>query len=168
MAQKNRLLIAMVILIAISGVLVAADMLRRQAQPALAGNTAVTLTAGSIPIYMDGQLVAGFSPGDLDQLKKASFIEAAEGVKQEGWMLRDILLLYIPEEELRPDTQIVVSSSSRGKSAQLTWEEVNTPENYVMFDLANRGTLKLVSVMEKLDERAEWVQDSDRIEISSP
>jgi len=37
-----------------------------------------------------------------------------------------------------------------------------------MFDLANRGTLKLVSVMEKLDERAEWVQDSDRIEISSP
>jgi len=168
MAQKNRLLIALVILIAISGVLVAADMLRRQAQPALAGNTAVTLTAGSIPIYMDGQLVAGFSPGDLDQLKKARFIEAAEGVKQEGWMLRDILLLYIPEEELRPDTQIVVSSSSRGKSAQLTWEEVNTPENYVMFDLANRGTLKLVSVMEKLDERAEWVQDSDRIEISSP
>jgi hypothetical protein len=34
-----------------------------------------------------------------------------------------------------------------------------------MFDLAGRGTLKLVSVLERLDTRDEWVQDVDRIEI---
>jgi len=35
----------------------------------------------------------------------------------------------------------------------------------VMFDLSNRGTLKLVSTMPKLDDRDEWIQDADRIEI---
>ncbi len=37
-----------------------------------------------------------------------------------------------------------------------------------MFDLSNRGTLKLVSVLPKLDGRNEWVQDVDRIEIKNP
>jgi len=61
-----------------------------------------------------------------------------------------------------------VSSSSRDKSAQLTWAEVDDPANMVMFDLSSRGTLKLVSLMEKLDTRDEWVQDTDKIEITSP
>jgi len=34
-----------------------------------------------------------------------------------------------------------------------------------MFDLAGRGTLKLVSKLERLDIRDEWVQDVDRIEV---
>lgn len=37
-----------------------------------------------------------------------------------------------------------------------------------MFDLSNRGTLKLVSLLEKLDTRDEWVQDVDKIEMTSP
>jgi hypothetical protein len=63
---------------------------------------------------------------------------------------------------------IRVSSSSEDKSAQLTWAEVAEPANLVMFDLSNRGTLKLVSVLERLDTRDEWVQDVDRIEIVKP
>ena len=38
----------------------------------------------------------------------------------------------------------------------------------VMFDLSGRGTLKLVSKLEKLDVRDEWVQDTDKIEITTP
>ena len=38
----------------------------------------------------------------------------------------------------------------------------------VLFDLSNRGTLKLVSLLEQLDTRDEWVQDVDRIEVVSP
>jgi hypothetical protein len=60
-----------------------------------------------------------------------------------------------------------VSSSSREKTAQLTWEEVEDPANHVMFDLSGRGTLKLVSVLERLDVRDEWVQDVDKIEIET-
>ncbi len=37
-----------------------------------------------------------------------------------------------------------------------------------MFDLSNRGTLKLVSVLQKLDTRDEWVQDVDSIEVVNP
>jgi len=39
-------------------------------------------------------------------------------------------------------------------------------KNFIMFDLSGRGTLKLVSVLDRLDERAEWVQDIDKIEIN--
>jgi len=45
---------------------------------------------------------------------------------------------------------------------------VDQPENYVMFDLSNRGTLKLVSVLPSLDTRDEWVQDVDSIEVANP
>jgi hypothetical protein len=38
----------------------------------------------------------------------------------------------------------------------------------VMFDLSGRGTLKLVSTLERLDVRDEWVQDVDQIEVSQP
>jgi hypothetical protein len=34
-----------------------------------------------------------------------------------------------------------------------------------MFDLSGRGTLKLVSLLPRLDVRDEWVQDVDKIEI---
>ena len=49
---------------------------------------------------------------------------------------------------------VVVSSSSRDKLARLTWAEVDDPANWVMFDLSGRGTLKLVSVLERLDDPA--------------
>jgi hypothetical protein len=35
----------------------------------------------------------------------------------------------------------------------------------ILFDISGRGTLKLVSLLDRLDTRDEWVQDSDKIEI---
>lgn len=80
-------------------------------------------------------------------------------------MLRDVLLLHMKESKLKPETWIIVTSSSRNKSEELTWAEVDDPANWVMFDLSGRGTLKLVSVLERLDIRDEWIQDVDKIEV---
>jgi hypothetical protein len=120
---------------------------------------------GSIPITLNGELVASFTPADLDHLGMMSFVEAEEGKTEEGWLLRDVVLLHMKEGALSAETVIIVSSDSRDKSAQLTWEEVRDVENMVLFDLSGRGTLKLVSRLEKLDTRAEWVQDVEKIEI---
>jgi hypothetical protein len=65
-----------------------------------------------------------------------------------------------------PQTQVTVVSNS--KSVQLTWAEIDDPANWVMFDLAGRGTLKLVSVLERLDTRDEWVQDVTSLVIERP
>jgi hypothetical protein len=161
MTQRTRIVVAVIVLIALVVVVLGVEALRRaQSEPELA--------PGSIPIYLDGKLVGGFTPDDLGQLEQVSFVDAEEGKTQEGWRLSDVLLLHIKEGELEPDSIIVVSSSSRNKSAELTWAEVRDPANWVMFDLSGRGTLKLVSVLERLDVRDEWVQDVDRIEVSSP
>ena len=106
-----------------------------------------------------------FVPGELAELEQVSFVDEEEGKTQEGWMLRDVLLLHVKESKLKPETRIVVTSSSRDKSVELTWAEVDDPANWVMFDLSGRGTLKLVSVLERLDARDEWVQDVDKIEV---
>ncbi len=112
---------------------------------------------------MGGVLLA-----DLEPLQKVHFVEPAEGKTQEGWLLRDVILLRVPRSKLRSDSTVKVSSSARDKSAQLTGAEVDDPDNWVMFDVSNRGTLKLVAVLESLDSSYEWVQDSDRIEITTP
>jgi hypothetical protein len=161
MTQKTRILVAVIVLIVLVVVVLGVEALRRaQSEP--------TLAPGSIPIYLDGKLVGGFVPDDLSQLEQVSFVDAEEGKTQEGWRLSDVLLLHVKEKQLDPESIIVVSSSSRNKSAELTWAEVRDPANWVMFDLSGRGTLKLVSVLERLDIRDEWVQDVDRIEVSSP
>jgi hypothetical protein len=121
-----------------------------------------------VPIFIDGKFVASFVPEDLNQLKSASFVDAEEGKTQDGWLLRDILLLYLGEDNLQDKTQITVSSSSREKSKNLTWSEVENQENMVMFDLSGRGTLKLVSKLPGFDIRDSWVQDVDKIEITTP
>jgi len=166
MTQRTRILIVVVILIVLVGVVLGVDALRRASTPA--GQQAEgepTLAPGSIPIRLDGQLAGSFSPTDLEQLKQVSFVDAEEGKTQEGWLLRDVLLLHVDEDQLQEGSIVVVSSSSRDKSVELTWAEVEDPANWVMFDLSGRGTLKLVSVLERLDVRDEWVQDVDSIEI---
>lgn len=162
MNQGRRILIAVVILIVIGGGVLGLEALRRRRV------TKDNLEPGSIPIYVDGQLEAAFTPDDLESLDQVSFEDAEEGKTQEGWMLRDVLMLHLSEESLMPSTRITVISSSRDKSAELTWAEVDDTENMVMFDLSGRGTLKLVSKLERLDVRDEWVQDVDKIEIESP
>jgi len=161
MAQKTRILIAIAVLIVVVIAVLGIDALRRS-------SSEPTLAPGSIPIYVDGKLVGGFTPDNLSQLERVSFVDAEEGKTQEGWRLYDVLLLHVKENTLQPDSLLIVSSSSRGKSVELTWAEVEETANWVMFDLSGRGTLKLVSVLERLDTRDEWVQDVDSIEVISP
>jgi hypothetical protein len=159
MSQRMRILLAVGVLLVLVTVVLGVEAVRRSsAEPELA--------PGSIPIYVDGKLAGGFVPDDLAVLEQVSFVDAEEGKPQEGWMLRDVLLLHVKERQLTPDTRIVVISSSRDKSVDLTWAEVDDPANWVMFDLSGRGTLKLVSVLERLDIRDEWVQDVDKIEVT--
>ncbi len=167
MKQRNRIVLAIVILVVFVAVILGVDWMRRMGTNNPTG-TATPLPAGSIPIHLNGDLVAGFIPADLEKLKKVSFTDAAVGKLQDGWLLRDVLLLHIAAEHLTPDAVITITSTSRGKTAELSWAEVQDQANMVMFDLSNRGTLKLVSLLPRLDMRDEWVQDVDRIEISSP
>lgn len=125
------------------------------------------IVAGGIPIYYQGTLFAAFTPADLEGLSEASFIDPVENKPQTGWLVSEILLRFFTPDQLQPDTQITFTSLSRGKSAVLTWAEVSDPLGYVMFDVSNRGTLKLVSRLEKLDDRDEWVQDTEKIEVGA-
>lgn len=173
MSQNKRILIALLVLIVIIAAVLSIEVLRRQTQQEAQANESqmpagmATAVPGSVPIYVDGALVGSFEPADLEQLDEASFQDVEEGKTQEGWLLRDVLLLYVAANALPPETPIFVSSSHRGKSAQLTWAGVDDTANMVMFDLSGRGTLKLVSLLPQLDVRDEWVQDVDLIEIGS-
>jgi hypothetical protein len=165
MSQTTRIVVAVVILVVLIGAVFGIELVRRGSAAVEAD---VTLVPGAIPIYWNGKLVAGFGPDNLETLEQVSFVDAEEGKTQEGWMLRDVLLLYLDADQLDRDTAVLVSSSANGKEAILTWEEVEDPANWVMFDLAGRGTLKLVSTLERLDVRDEWIQDVDRIEVGAP
>ena len=158
--NRKRAFVALAIVFGIAGVVLGVDLWRR--------SQVVDVPPGSIPIYVNERLVGAFMASDLDTLEPASFVDAEEGKTQEGWLLRDVLRLYVDNSSLRPQTAIVVSSSSRGKTAELAWAQVDDPENYVMFDLANKGTIKLVSKMEGLSTRAQWVQDVDKVEVTTP
>jgi len=163
MTQRARILIGLGILVALVALVTGIDAWQRsQLGPE------PELPPGSIPIRMDGRLVGGFAPNDLANLGKAHFVDAEEGKAQEGWMLRDVLLLYVKRSALKSATLVRVSSSSGNKATELTWAEVDDAANMVMFDLSGRGTLKLVSLLPQLDVRDEWVQDVDAIEITTP
>lgn len=164
MSQRTRIVIAVGVIALIGAAILGLETLRARPSPGAAAGPGPTVAPGAVPIYLDGRLVASFAPADLEKLTKVGFSDAAEGKLQDGWRLADIVQLHVADPV--PDVaQITVSSSSRQKSVQLSWAEVAEPANMVMFDLSNRGTLKLVSTMPKLDDRDEWIQDADRIEI---
>jgi hypothetical protein len=165
MNQNRRILIAVVALLVVVGVILGADSFQRRQAASVAP---AAMPPGSIPIFMEGKFVASFVPEDLNQLESASFVDSEEGKTQDGWMLRDVLMLYIKENKLKADTQITVSSSSREKSETLAWAEVENQANHVMFDLSGRGTLKLVSTIPGFDIRASWIQDVDKIDLTTP
>ena len=165
MNQKNRIVIAVAVLLVIVGGVLGVDYLQRQSA---ASQVPADIPPGSIPIFVDDKFVASFVPDDLGQLEGASFVDAEEGKTQDGWLLRDVLLLYVKESKLKADTQVTVSSSSREKSQTLTWAEVEDPQNKVLFDLSGRGTLKLVSTIPGFDIRDSWIQDVDKIEVLTP
>ncbi len=168
--SRARIWVALLLLVVIVALVFGVESWRRAQVAALpVAEGEPTLVPGGVPIYLEGRLRGSFQPSDLERLNEVRFVDAAEGKEQTGWLLRDILLLYISPAELQADTQITVSSSSRNKAAVLNWAEVDDAENMVMFDLSNRSTLKLVSArLEQLDTREEWVQDADRIEVHQP
>ena len=166
MSQKMRILVGLALVVVLGGIILGLEYLRGRLN--LPDGGQVTLTPGSVPLYLDGELVAAVVPDSLQSLESASFVDAEEGKPQTGWMVRDVLLVHLPAESLPPESTITVISTSRDKSVVLTWAEVEAEENMVLFDLSNRGTLKLVSLLERLDMRDEWVQDVDRIEVANP
>ncbi|MDO9084898.1 MAG: hypothetical protein Q7U53_01720 [Anaerolineaceae bacterium] len=162
MNQKFRVLIAVGIIILLTGAVVGLEFIRGQR---VAAQIDASLQPGDIPIFWNGNLRSAFSPTDLESIPSASFVDSEEGKTQDGWLLKDILMVYFNENQFKEDTIIKVISTSREKSIELTWLEVANPENMVMFDLSGRGTLKLVSLLERLDTRDEWIQDVDKLEI---
>lgn len=165
MEQKKRILLAILILLALAGIVTGVDAWRGAAA---ANSGGANVATGDVPIYQDGSLVAALKASDLNDLPAAQFTDKEEGKLQEGWLLRDILASYLKTTFWDDTLPIVVSSSAHNRSIQLTWGEVKNIDNKVMFDLSGRGTLKLVSLMEKLDTRNEWIQDVDRIEVIEP
>jgi len=162
MVLKKRLLIAFLVLLVLVALVLGIDYLQRQRAEARLQNS---IPAGSIPIIQEGELVASFVPDDLGQLAIVSFVDDEEGKTQEGWMLRDVILLYMDIDPSKVSGDVTISSSSRDKSVTLDWASINDPANMVMFDLSGRGTLKLVSKAAGFDLRDDWVQDVDRIDL---
>ncbi len=158
-----------VVLLIVSGliVLIAAMFLIEYFRGMNQAKMETDLKPGEIPIYWNGKFNKGFSIKQLDQIKQVSFVDAEEQKTQEGWLVKDILLGMYKLNQFTEDTTITIISSSRNKSATITWQEINNLDNMVMFDLSGRGTLKLVSKLERLDIRDEWIQDVDKIEVSS-
>ena len=155
--NRKRIIVAVAVLVLIFGIVLGVDFWQR--------SQVAELPAGSIPIYIAGKLIGGFTPDDLDQLEQVTFKDEEEGKTQEGWLLSDVLLKYIDPDSLQPNMEIAVSSSSREKSVTLTWGEIEDDSNLVMFDLSGRGTLKLVAQEGTLRARESWVQDVDRIDV---
>ena len=165
MGQSKRIVTAVLVLLVVVGVVLGVDYLQRQNA---ASQAPANMPPGSIPIFIDGKFVASFVPEDLEQLESANFVDAEEGKTQDGWLLRDVLLLYVKASKLEADTQVTITSSSREKAQTLTWAEIDNQENMVMFDLSGRGTLKLVSKIPGFDIRDAWIQDVDKIEVVQP
>jgi hypothetical protein len=164
MGQNKRIFIASGILILLILSVIGIEYLRGKS---LAKQIDASLEPGDIPVFWNGKLKGAFSPLDLETLTTTSFIDAEEGKTQEGWMLGEVLLTQFNENLFSDNTIIKIISTSREKSIELTWAEVKNPDNMVMFDLSGRGTLKLVSLLERLDVRDEWIQDVDKIEIKT-
>ena len=169
MSQNKRLLISGLILLLLVSIVMGVDALRRQqaADVYQMPEGMPTAAPGSVPIRVNGRIVASFTPEALEQLQEASFKDAEEGKTQEGWMLADILKFYL-EDKLPDDATILVRSNHREKEATVTWAEVADEDNKILFDISGRGTLKLVSLLPRLDTRDEWVQDVDEITITLP
>ena len=165
MNQTKRILLALLILVVLAAGLLAAEAWRGAA---LTKDLDVSIDPGDVPIYQDGQLVAAFNADDLSDLQMVNFVDAEEGKTQDGWLVSDVFDGYLKSNSWDDSTQVVISSSSRDKSITLTWAEVKDSDNMVMFDLSGRGTLKLVSLLERLDIRDEWIQDVDKIEVIEP
>ncbi|MDF1515892.1 MAG: hypothetical protein P1S60_18940 [Anaerolineae bacterium] len=159
MKQHTRIIMAIIVIIFLSGIVITVDTMQRR--------QSLAPEPGSIPVIVQEKVKGYILPSQLLSLDKVNFIDSEEGKQQEGWLLSDVLDLAIDSGELGSKSVINVSSSSRNKSVAISWAEIQDRNNLVMFDMSNKGTLKLVSEkLVYLDTREEWVQDVDIIEVS--
>ncbi len=167
MSTTRRIIIAIVIIVAVVAAILVIQSSRRGGYLYRACTTGEKeFSEGCVPVSSGGKILANFCQKDSARLAKAGFRDKAENKLQEGWLLRDVLLLYVKKEEMSPDTMVRVASSSRGKKAELRWKDIANAENKILLALSRQGSLKLVSAMKDLDTRERWVQDIDSIEIA--
>jgi hypothetical protein len=169
MSTTKRIIIGIIIIAALAAIILAVDSSRR------GGNLYRILRDGSekfsgecIPVYSGKDLLSKFCRENAARLAKKSFTDRSENKPQEGWLLRDVLLLSVKKGNLAPQTMVRVSSTSRGKVALLAWKDVSDEANLIILAPTKQGTLKLASVMKGLDTRTKWIQDVDKIEIVRP
>ena len=124
-------------------------------------------TAGETALHVDGAFVTGFTADSLADVNQHTFQDSEQGGNQNGWLLSDVLATLL-DKPLADGTIVVVSSSARGSSIELTAAEINDAANNVILAITNRGTFRLASTLEQLDERSEWVADVDKIEVNNP
>lgn len=166
MNTSRRIIIAIIILIVAAGSILAIQSLRRGGYLyRVLHEGSEEFTAGCVPVYTGADRPAQFCEKDAALLIKQSFVDKDESKKQEGWLLRDVVLLSVKKESLKPETRVLVASSSRNKKAELAWKDVSDVSNMVILAPTKQGSLKLASAMKGLDTREHWVQDVDRIEI---
>ena len=166
MSQNIRILIVVGIVVFI-GLMLAGLGVWQLMQPA---PPASAPTEGLIHVYVDGAFKANTSPAEIDKLPKTSFTDAEQGKSQEGPWLKDVILKYVEARSLSPTSEVRVEGAHRtdgaAKTVIITWAEATDERNHVILDVSGDGlTVKLVSTLPRLDERAEWVQGVSRIEV---
>lgn len=169
MSTMKRVIIGIIIIAGLAAIILAVDSMRR------GGTLYRTLRDGSekfsgdcIQVRHGSARPSLFCSADAAPLAKKRFVDKAENKPQEGWLLRDAVLLSVRAADLKPGTLVRVTSASRGKKVELTWKDVSDEANLVILAPTKQGTLKLASVMKGLDTRTKWVQDVDGIEIVLP
>ncbi|MBN2159435.1 MAG: hypothetical protein JW807_08565 [Spirochaetes bacterium] len=169
MNNSKRIIIAIIIIVLVAaGILLVESIRRGGSLYKVLRDGTETFSGECVPIVTGKASPAKFCAENAAPLVKKSFIDAEEKKHQEGWLLRDVLNLYVSTGELNPGTLVRVSSSSRGKKAELAWSAISDEANMVILAPTKQGTLKLASVMKGLDTRTLWVQDVDKIEIVRP
>ncbi len=166
MSTSRRIIIAILIIAAVVGAILIIQSSRRGGYLYRTCNTGEKeFTEGCVPVSSAGKLLANFCQKDSAGLAKTNFHDKAENKLQEGWLLRDVVLLYVKKEELSPDTVVRVTSTARSKKAELPWKDISNKQNKIILALSKQGSLKLVSTMKDFDTREKWVQDVDKIEV---
>jgi len=167
-SQKKRLLIVVLVLTALM-----AAFVMYNAMPGNKLRTGLTTSQlpGMVSLFTDGIFKAHVIPADVDRLPRVSFAEPEKGKSLEGWMLKDVIALYIDTGQISGGSEVTVLGvgEKRGeKTATLSWEEVLDPNAHVILHPTRDGqSLKLVSTLEQLDTRDEWVQGVKRIDIKT-
>lgn len=127
---------------------------------------------GRIHVYVDDRFAANVEPSEIGAIPTASFVDAEKGKTQEGPRVKDVILLYVDEGKFQDDSTIIVkgvqASEGEAKEATLTWSQVASIDNNVLFDFSASGdSIKLVSTLPGLDTRDAWVQGVQRIDVKT-